>query len=206
MSPRLQTPVKALKKQPTQARSRALVEAVIEAAARVLVERGGAGLTTNHVAERAGVSIGSLYQYFPDKTAILAALFARHHAEIIAIFEQSTLSGHDLEADLRTLVDAAVAAHQVDPALHEALTACAPTLAPYVDFAAIRSDLSGRLTMFFEGYAHAIAPHDPAYAAFLAEHTIESVVHGAVLHAPERLNPALACDLARMLARHLTGA
>lgn len=202
----MQTPVKALKKQPVQARSRALVEAVIDAAARILVESGTAGLTTNHVAERAGVSIGSLYQYFPDKTAVLAALFARHHAEIVAIFDQSPLRGDDLEADLKTLVDAAVAAHQVDPALHEALTACAPTLAPYVDFAAIRADLSARLTVFFEGYAQAIAPHDPAYAAFLAEHTIESVVHGAVLYAPERLNPALARDVARMLARQLTGA
>ncbi|MFP4518108.1 MAG: TetR/AcrR family transcriptional regulator [Oceanicaulis sp.] len=196
-------PINALKKQPVQARSRGLVEAVIDAAARILVEAGQAGLTTNHVAERAGVSIGSLYQYFPDKTAILAALFARHHAEIVQIFESAPVCGDDLEADLRAIIDAAVAAHQVDPALHEALTACAPTLAPYVDFPAIRADLSHRFAAFFEQYAAEIAPRAPADAAFIAEHVIESVVHGAVLYAPQRLGPALAEDLAKMLAGHL---
>jgi AcrR family transcriptional regulator len=197
-------PIKALKKQPRQARSRALVEAVIDAAAHILVEAGEAGLTTNHIAERAGVSIGSLYQYFPDKTAVLAALFERHHADIVAVFAQARLSGCDLEADLRAIIDAAVAAHQVDPRLHEVLTACAPSLAPYVDFPAIREDLSSRFTAFFTGYAREIAPHDPADAAFLAERTIESVVHGAVIYAPERLNAGLADDLARMLVGHLT--
>ncbi|MEM7219426.1 MAG: TetR/AcrR family transcriptional regulator [Pseudomonadota bacterium] len=62
------------RRQPRQRRARQTVEAIVEAAARVLIERGPAGLTTNHIAERAGVSIGSLYQYFPNKGAILAAL------------------------------------------------------------------------------------------------------------------------------------
>ena len=60
-----------------QTRSKATVDAVLEAAARVLEERGLAGFNTNAVAERAGVSIGSLYQYFPSKDAILLALMER---------------------------------------------------------------------------------------------------------------------------------
>lgn len=59
---------------PRQARARASVEAIIEAAARVLETSGEDGLNTNAVAERAGVSIGTLYRYFPDKQAILVAL------------------------------------------------------------------------------------------------------------------------------------
>ena len=65
------------RKKPAQARSRATVEAILEAATRILRDQGLAGLTTNRVAERAGVSVGSLYQYFPGKEALLAALIER---------------------------------------------------------------------------------------------------------------------------------
>jgi AcrR family transcriptional regulator len=69
------------RRSPRQARSRATWEAIVEAAAQVL-ERGGAeGFNTNAVAERAGVSIGTLYQYFPDKQAILAAAAKRELVE-----------------------------------------------------------------------------------------------------------------------------
>jgi AcrR family transcriptional regulator len=65
------------RRKPKQARSRATWEAIVEAAAQIL-ERGGAdALNTNDVAERAGVSIGTLYQYFPDKLAILLAASRR---------------------------------------------------------------------------------------------------------------------------------
>lgn len=62
------------RKRPVQRRSRETVDAILTAAARVLEQRGYAGFNTNRVAERAGVSIGSVYQYFPDKDALLAAL------------------------------------------------------------------------------------------------------------------------------------
>ena len=65
------------RKRPVQARSRETVAAILEAAAHVFAQRGVAGFTTNHVAVRAGVSIGSVYQYFPDKDALLAALVER---------------------------------------------------------------------------------------------------------------------------------
>jgi len=61
------------RRRPKQARSRATFEAIIEAAAQILERRGADGLNTNDVAERAGVSIGTLYQYFPDKLALLIA-------------------------------------------------------------------------------------------------------------------------------------
>jgi AcrR family transcriptional regulator len=57
----------SMRKQPSQARSKATVDAIVEAAARILGDQGWAGFTTNKVAEAAGVSIGSYYQYFPDK-------------------------------------------------------------------------------------------------------------------------------------------
>ncbi len=68
------------RKRPRQARATATVAAVVEAAARILEAEGLGGFNTNAVAARAGVSIGSLYQYFPGKDAILAALI-RQEAE-----------------------------------------------------------------------------------------------------------------------------
>jgi AcrR family transcriptional regulator len=62
---------------PSQARSRATVEAILDAAARILRRDGADRLTTNHVAEAAGVSVGTLYGYFPDKSAIMLALARR---------------------------------------------------------------------------------------------------------------------------------
>jgi AcrR family transcriptional regulator len=66
------------RKQPTQARSQATVAAIFEATIQVLLHGGASALTTNRVADRAGVSIGTLYQYFPGKEALLYALVSRH--------------------------------------------------------------------------------------------------------------------------------
>lgn len=65
------------RKQPRQARSRELVERVLVASARVFAEEGYAAATTNRIAEQAGVSVGSLYQFFPHKAALLQALRER---------------------------------------------------------------------------------------------------------------------------------
>ena len=69
------------RRSPVQARSKRTVERILDAAAHVFGERGYAA-TTNHVAERAGLSIGSLYQYFPDKDALLVALHDRHLEQV----------------------------------------------------------------------------------------------------------------------------
>jgi AcrR family transcriptional regulator len=69
------------RRSPRQARSRATWEAIVEAAAQVLERDGAAAFSTGAVAERAGVSIGTLYQYFPDKQAILAAAARRELGE-----------------------------------------------------------------------------------------------------------------------------
>ena len=66
------------RKQPVQGRSTATVEALYQASIQVLLELGYRKLTTTRVAERAGVSVGSLYQYFPNREALIAAVIARH--------------------------------------------------------------------------------------------------------------------------------
>jgi AcrR family transcriptional regulator len=79
------------RKKPVQGRSKATVDAVLVAAAHILEDRGLAGFNTNAVAERAGVSIGSLYQYFPSKDAILVALMEQS----LAVFSETMAEAID---------------------------------------------------------------------------------------------------------------
>lgn len=103
------------RKAPVQARSAATVEAILEAAAHILESEGFEGYTTNAIAKRAGVSIGSLYQYFPNKDAVTAALVmadaARLHDDVHAAAEAT--AGEDFQAQLNALIDVVVA-HQLD--------------------------------------------------------------------------------------------
>jgi AcrR family transcriptional regulator len=70
------------RKSPVQARSTASVEAILTATIQVLIEIGKERLTTTKVASRAGVSVGTLYQYFPNKSALLQAALKRHMEEV----------------------------------------------------------------------------------------------------------------------------
>lgn len=77
------------RKRPRQERARATVEALLEAAAQLIADEGYATMTTNRVAARAGVSIGSLYQYFPNKQALLVSLLEKHLAHVHPVIERS---------------------------------------------------------------------------------------------------------------------
>jgi AcrR family transcriptional regulator len=99
------------RKLPEQSRSAATVTAVLEAAARILEKDGFEGYTTNAVAERAGVSIGSLYQYFPNKDALTMALIERESAVLLSEIAL-TDSMEDSQAALLHLIRAAVG-HQM---------------------------------------------------------------------------------------------
>lgn len=111
------------RKTPRQSRSIATVEAVLEAAARILEERGPDGFNTNAIAERAGVGIGSVYQYFPNKHALVAALVRRSTAALHARVEAAgpqALAG-DFESGIAALVRAAVAHQLARPDLERML-------------------------------------------------------------------------------------
>ena len=101
------------RKLPRQARSRATVDAVIVATTQVLIDHGFERATTARIAERAGVSIGSLYQYFPNKAALIAALI-KNHVDAVSqltqqIVEHSATS--TLKDGLKKIVRAGTSAH-----------------------------------------------------------------------------------------------
>jgi AcrR family transcriptional regulator len=109
-------PLTKPRKTATQERSRATVDALIEATARILVREGFERASTNRIAEVAGVSVGSLYQYFPTKEALVAAVIERHQQETLQTVqgELADVFAEPVNAAMRKLVAAAVKAHRAD--------------------------------------------------------------------------------------------
>ncbi len=77
------------RKYPQQSRSRVTMEAIFEATVQVLLAEGIPRLTTTRVAQRAGFSIGTMYQYFPHKQALIYALFGKHLNHVVAKVEKT---------------------------------------------------------------------------------------------------------------------
>jgi AcrR family transcriptional regulator len=104
------------RKSPVQARSAASVDAILEATIQVLLQTGKERLTTTKVALRAGVSVGTLYQYFPNKSALLQAALKRHLDEVTEAVELvcQEQTGHSLEKMVTALITAFLQAKMRD--------------------------------------------------------------------------------------------
>lgn len=117
------------RKAPRQDRSRETVDVVLEAAAQVF-EREGLSATTNRIAERAGVSIGSVYQYFPNKHALLYALAQRHVRHTVerleVVFARLRSDLPPFDETMRTILGEVVELHSDRPGLHGLMHRVAP--------------------------------------------------------------------------------
>jgi AcrR family transcriptional regulator len=114
-----------------------MVEAIEQAAAEMFAAHGYAHTTTNKIAERAGVSVGSLYQYFPNKDSLLARLWYRHHEEVHQVVEAGLERLADpsvpLEDGIRRLLVELLDLHRRNPALTRALSATVLRESPAVE-------------------------------------------------------------------------
>lgn len=111
-----------LRKEPTQQRSRERVERMLAAARDLIAEQGSDAMKMGGVAERAGVSIGSLYQFFPDKSAIIRALAERYNAESQACIDAALLgvrTQEELLSAFSELVDAYYGIWLAEPAMRD---------------------------------------------------------------------------------------
>lgn len=117
-----------IRRAPRQERSRDTVKVVLDAVERVVKREGVDALTTNRIADAAGVSIGSVYQYFPDKRSIFAALHQRHVEQVSQVIER-TVAEHpatSLEKFTCALVKALMDLHDLEPGLHEIISEVVP--------------------------------------------------------------------------------
>jgi AcrR family transcriptional regulator len=177
------------RKLPRQSRSVAMVDTILEASARVLKERGYEGMSTNAVAECAGVSVGSLYQYFPNKVALLAALHTRHADEMedsIAAVLQLPAVG--LRASITNLVRAVMAAHEVDPHLHRLLEKERPFFEEGGD--RLGADIHKHVCHFLQRQGGTGQTFNLGLTAWVTMRMTESLVHSAILSPPTEHSPA----------------
>ena len=120
------------RKLPSQKRAKITVDTILEAAAQVFTELGYAACTTNKIAERAGISIGSLYQYFPNKDAIIVSLTEKMFRDGLDIMEGMFEDMDDMQITHRQIprrfIDGMVAVHMNNPKLHKLLMDHAPDL------------------------------------------------------------------------------
>ncbi|WP_231638531.1 TetR/AcrR family transcriptional regulator [Pantoea sp. SM3] len=121
MNTRVTDASRSMRKAPRQRRSQVMVDVILQAAARVLAKSGWAKFNTNEVARIAGVSIGSLYQYFPNKLALAEAIRQQHLTAILQVLA-GAVSEEDLFAlRVERLIEGIIAAHLINPSLHRVL-------------------------------------------------------------------------------------
>lgn len=202
----------APRRRPRQARSRATTDAILAAAARVLAARGYAATTTNHVAAEAGVSIGSLYEYYPSKDALVVALLEAHIAEATTVLEQASAAvasrpDASLEWMIGIFVAAMVALHAREPGLHRVLFEEAP-LPPRVrrTLADVEAATVAHTTELLRRHP-AVRVADPALAAALVVRTVEALTHHHVLLDPKRAgdDARWAREVTALVTRYLRG-
>jgi AcrR family transcriptional regulator len=189
------------RKQPRQRRSAETVARILDAAARIFDERGYRSTTTNHVAEAAGVSIGSLYQYFPNKDALLVAL-AEHHIESLAQqFGERLISLREqrptLEEVVRMLLDLTVELNDTSR-LHAILFSdCPRTPALTERLARFTELLVGEVTWHLERTGRGEGDH--RLRARLTIAAADAAVHEVVLAEPPGPRRAVATDELRSI-------
>ena len=196
------------RKHPSQGRSRFTVRQIVEAATRVFEERGYAGANTNRIAERAGVSIGSLYHYFPNKESILAVLLEQHTQEVAdaveAIRRHVAEEPHDLVGVLEHYVEHMVALHSKNPRLQHVLLDQAPR-PPHLK--ARLQELEQAAVESTEILLRAnpqVRVEDHRTAAYLAVQSFVTLVHRFVVEPPDDLSrERFAAELVEMLVRYL---
>ncbi|RYE92654.1 MAG: TetR/AcrR family transcriptional regulator [Myxococcales bacterium] len=194
------------RKRPRQARSRATVDVILDATARVLVTTGYDRASTNRVAEVAGVSVGSLYQYFPSKEALVAALVERHSAAVRAVIETqlAEVACAPVPEAVRGLVEALFAAHLVDPPLHRALHEQVPRVGRLGRLLDDQCYIRGLVRAVLATRAAELRRTDLDAVAMLMVATVEAAVHAAVLPEQPVVPPGRLIDeLVDMLLRYL---
>lgn len=184
------------RKSPRQERSRLTVERILDAAARIFQDQGYAGATTNEIADEAEVSVGSLYQYFPNKDAILVALTRRHIETATAGLVDLVLGlspEGGIRETIRAVVDFLVEQHDLDE-LHLLVMHTAPRTYE------INVELEGAKKQLVDMTSHFLSSQysddrERLLVAQMVVATIDGGVHDVILRQPRGAARQSAIDL-----------
>jgi AcrR family transcriptional regulator len=183
-------PATSPRKSASQERSRQTVDALLEATARVLIREGYDKASTNKIAAVAGVSIGSLYQYFPSKDALVVKV-----------------TTSPIEIAARELVSVMIEAHRVNPKLHRILVEQTPRTGKLENVEAVEREAYGLVRAYLEAHRDELDVTDTNLAAFVCVTAVEALTHAAVVRRLERLTDdqasKLVDDVTRLVVRYL---
>jgi len=202
-------PLTKPRKYASQERSRATVDALIEATTRILVREGFDKTTTNRIAETAGVSVGSLYQYFPSKEALVVAVMERHNRDLMQVVRDALaqVAGLPVEQAVPKLVAAAIKAHRIDPKLHRVLAEQTPRTGRLANIEAFNRENYALFRGYLEAHCDEVRTVDLGLAAFVCVTSIEALTHTAVVHHSESFSDeafeALVDEATRLIVRYL---
>lgn len=191
------------RKMPVQKRSKATVDAIIQASTYILMKSGWGGFTTNAIAERAGVNISSLYQFFPNKESIVAEMQKRHSDDMRADL-LDTLSnlpaGLTFREVLTEIIDVLVKKHQMEPEVHKVLNKEIPfTVRSVLDEA---TELRDQLLFILK--PHMVNVPDPKLSIYIIGVSIDAVINEVISSRPHMLSEAaLTTELVTLLERFL---
>jgi len=189
---------------PTQARARVTWNSILDAAAQVLVAEGYARATTDRIAERAGVSVGSVYEYFPKKEAIFASLLLRWNEERWKVFSDARNNNDvdGLESSIRNTVRARILATRINPALNTALRRELPASVTEEQARQIHDEFLETAVATLAPYAP--AGRDPRLMAELMTHATHAVIEGLAASNPDLLASSdLEDELTLMMVSYL---
>jgi len=166
------------RREPKQQRSRQTVDCVLEAVQLVVKRHGIQAITTNRIAEVAGVSVGSLYQYFPDKRAIFTALHDRHVDDVRQVIGQTTAAyaAAPLQEFTGELVRGLVNVHVDAAELHDIVSSAVPEGA--LGFRNALHHTFGRVLSRADQTRYSL--DETERMLFVLPRMVESLVHGAV--------------------------
>ncbi len=184
------------RKLPRQRRSKATFDALLTAAAHILVRDGYEKAGVNVIAKRAGCSIGSLYQYFPSKEALVAAVMRRHTKRMIDVFFDSRegLAALTVEDAARNLVVRTFDAMAVDPRLQKVIVEQVPRRGLLVLTRKFEAEATAVLRGYFETHRDELELRDPDLAATIVVQAVGAVVIAAVVDDPRLLARARITD------------
>ena len=197
------------RKLPRQERARATRDALLTATARILVKEGFDRASTNRIAREAGVSVGSLYQYYPCKEALVAAVIERHSQDLMRVVRGalSEVSSQPIEQGVRKLIAAAIQAHRVDPKLHRVLAEQIPRVGALEDVEVFNRQNYRLFRAYLEDHGEELRAIDLDLAVFVCVTSIEALTHTAVLHRPDVLSDekaeTLVEEATRLVLRYL---
>jgi AcrR family transcriptional regulator len=195
------------RKHAAQERSRAMVDALIEATARILIKEGFDKASTNRIAEKAGVSVGSLYQYYPSKEALVAAVIDRHNQDLMKVVRGAfaEVAALPVEQAVRKLVAVAIEAHRIDPRLHRVLAEQIPRTGRLENVEAFNREAHALFRAYLSRHSDELRAVDLELAAFMCVTSIEALAHTAVLYHSDGLSDRAVGALVNETTRLVVG-